>query len=417
MHSTPHHTVRQAKKSTSNDAGTNAHLGNAVIARKAFEDNRPESIAQRQIQSDIQNSTQVQAAAQLQAKANLSTTANPTVQQHKNETGMPDQLKAGIEGMSGMDMSDVRVHHGSDKPAQVQAHAYAQGNDIHLGPGQEQHLPHEAWHVVQQRQGRVQPTKQLKGKVAVNDDAGLEHEADVMGAKAMQMKSSNATANDGLQQGSAQQGNGPVQRMTNEGIEVDKPMNKEEIKQIATGAGASFFSDQPCTCGEKTKKFFDDLQFRIRPKENLGAIVLLWIAKDGEGHIAAKNHTAVTCKIEGEVYVIDTTIDQFGSSHTVYFGTMADWKNEVLSLCGSRSTILENNNGKIRRGPIDDSKFNDMTEDYESDYFEKNPKEIKTEPQIEVSKPEPKIEVSKLESKEGGVKPTNPSKKKSCEIL
>jgi hypothetical protein len=104
-----------------------------------------------------------------------------------NKTGMPDPLKAGIESMSGMDLSDVKVHRNSGKAADLQAHAYAQGNDIHLAPGQEKHLPHEAWHVVQQRQGRVKPTMQLQG-VAVNDDAGLEQEADVMGAKALRKK-------------------------------------------------------------------------------------------------------------------------------------------------------------------------------------------------------------------------------------
>ena len=71
---------------------------------------------------------------------------------------MPELLKGGIESLSGMDMSDVRVHANSSKPAEVGALAYAQGGDIHLGPGQEKHLPHEAWHVVQQREGRVQPT-------------------------------------------------------------------------------------------------------------------------------------------------------------------------------------------------------------------------------------------------------------------
>jgi hypothetical protein len=100
-----------------------------------------------------------------------------------NKTGMPDTLKSGIEALSGMDLSDVRVHRNSSQPAQLNALAYAQGNDVHLGPGQEQHLPHEAWHVVQQRQGRVSPTVQMAG-VAVNDDAALENEADVMGAKA-----------------------------------------------------------------------------------------------------------------------------------------------------------------------------------------------------------------------------------------
>lgn len=96
-----------------------------------------------------------------------------------NKTGMPDNLKNGIEALSGYSMDDVRVHYNSPKPAQLQALAYAQGTDIHVAPGQEQHLPHEAWHVVQQKQGRVQPTMQLQG-VNVNDNEGLEKEADVI---------------------------------------------------------------------------------------------------------------------------------------------------------------------------------------------------------------------------------------------
>lgn len=107
-------------------------------------------------------------------------------EQKPNNTGMPDNLKSGIENLSGYAMDDVKVHYNSDKPAQLNAHAYAQGTDIHVAPGQEQHLPHEAWHVVQQKQGRVQPTMQMKAGVPVNDDAGLESEADVMGAKALQ---------------------------------------------------------------------------------------------------------------------------------------------------------------------------------------------------------------------------------------
>ncbi len=102
-----------------------------------------------------------------------------------NLTGMPDQLKAGIEQQSGYAMDDVKVHYNSDKPAQLQAHAYAQGSTIHLAPGQEKHLPHEAWHVVQQKQGRVKPTVQLKGKVSINDNTALEKEADEMGSKAV----------------------------------------------------------------------------------------------------------------------------------------------------------------------------------------------------------------------------------------
>lgn len=104
-----------------------------------------------------------------------------------NSTGLPDNLKSGIESLSGISMERVKVHYNSSQPAQLNALAYAQGTEIHVAPGQEQHLPHEAWHVVQQAQGRVQPTMQMKAGVPVNDDPGLEHEADVMGSKALAM--------------------------------------------------------------------------------------------------------------------------------------------------------------------------------------------------------------------------------------
>lgn len=100
-----------------------------------------------------------------------------------NRTGLPDNLKAGVENLSGIDMSQVRVYYNSVKPAQVGALAYTQGTNIHVAQGQEKHLPHEAWHVVQQLKGKVLPTLQLKG-VPVNDNLELEQEADVMGEKA-----------------------------------------------------------------------------------------------------------------------------------------------------------------------------------------------------------------------------------------
>jgi hypothetical protein len=64
---------------------------------------------------------------------------------HANNTGLPERLKSGIESLSGLSMDHVRVHYNSLQPAQLNALAYAQGSDIHLAPGQERHLPHEAW--------------------------------------------------------------------------------------------------------------------------------------------------------------------------------------------------------------------------------------------------------------------------------
>jgi hypothetical protein len=152
-----------------------------------FVDNRSESIQMQQLQELANNSAQISGIAQLQAMADNFTTQEPPIQRQENKTGLPDNLKTGMENLSGLSLNDVKVHRNSDKPAQLHAHAYAQGTDIHLGARQEKHLPHEAWHVVQQKQGRVKPTMQMKGKVNVNDDAGLEKEADVMGAKALKI--------------------------------------------------------------------------------------------------------------------------------------------------------------------------------------------------------------------------------------
>lgn len=97
--------------------------------------------------------------------------------------GMPRDLAEGIQRLSGVSMSGVQVHRNSGAPAQAGAAAFARGQEIHLAPGQERHLPHEAWHVVQQAQGRVQPRIEANG-FAINNDAALEREADTMGAAA-----------------------------------------------------------------------------------------------------------------------------------------------------------------------------------------------------------------------------------------
>lgn len=173
------HKFTQAKKKDSPQAAA-AHLSktsNDGNSCAQLQDNRPKSVLQRKV----------------------------------NNTGLPDNLKSGIENLSGHSMDDVKVHYNSSKPAQLNAHAYAQGNQIHLASGQERHLPHEAWHVVQQKQGRVRPTMQMKGKVNINDDKGLEKEADEMGAKALNFNAS-STKSGILQKGTINN-NFPAQLM------------------------------------------------------------------------------------------------------------------------------------------------------------------------------------------------------------
>ncbi|WP_083629470.1 eCIS core domain-containing protein [Tenacibaculum agarivorans] len=188
----------EQKKLSANDQSKN---------NQAFQlkNNRETSLKYNDSQNTVDTSAKV-----IQQKEKTETITNAPVQRVENKTGLPDQLKSGIESLSGMDMSDTRVHYNSSAPAQLQAHAFAQGNNIHVAPGQEQHLPHEAWHVVQQKQERVKATKQLKGKTAINDDAGLEREADVMGTKAMQVGTSEKIST--VQKKSISSSSQPIQR-------------------------------------------------------------------------------------------------------------------------------------------------------------------------------------------------------------
>jgi hypothetical protein len=199
----------------------------------AFADNRPGATAQLALADALRHGPHVVAQRQqLRGMFGDAAQFEAGPAAARNTTGLPDGLKSGVESLSGMSMDGVKVHYNSAQPAELNALAYAQGSDIHVAPGQEQHLPHEAWHVVQQAQGRVQPTMQMRGAVPVNDDAGLEHEADVMGARALtpgaQLQSGPKTEN--LLQGKF----APVQRFTEEKrTETDTRMDELYEQAVA----------------------------------------------------------------------------------------------------------------------------------------------------------------------------------------
>lgn len=102
----------------------------------------------------------------------------------QGKTGIPRGIQRGFEQSSGFSFGDVRVHYHSQKPAQLRAHAYTQGNEVYIAPGQEKHLPHELGHVVQQKRGGVKPTGEIGG-TALNDDPAMESGADRIAARAM----------------------------------------------------------------------------------------------------------------------------------------------------------------------------------------------------------------------------------------
>ncbi|SEN04454.1 DUF4157 domain-containing protein [Nitrosomonas marina] len=191
--------IERNDSSKQSDGGSASH----------FVDNRPEAVVNRKLQDmascspqAIQlrafhkmanNTCRAEEFAQFQGEADNRLAVQPTIQKIVSNTGLPDNLKLGLERYSGCAMDDVRVHYNSDKPVQRNANAFTQGNTIHLAAGQQQHLPHEAWHVVQQKQGRVKPALQMKDAPKANEDDALVREANFMDKLSLRTDSANSS--------------------------------------------------------------------------------------------------------------------------------------------------------------------------------------------------------------------------------
>jgi hypothetical protein len=141
----------------------------------------------------------------------------------------PLQLKAGpgfnaknpvmakMEEAFDSDFSDVNLHTDSDQASQLGALAYAQGNDVHFAPGQynpasqagQELLGHELAHVVQQRNGQVS-AQAKEGGIPLNQDSGLESEADAMGKLAAQGKKTGMSSENSSSSGPVQMKKHPL---------------------------------------------------------------------------------------------------------------------------------------------------------------------------------------------------------------
>jgi len=143
--------------------------GLSTEATLEFVDNRPEAVAQGKLQALIQQSPHVQRLTQQRAtitdspyqvaqrqrlaglfgrpvqrqpleddkllQGKFANHAAPTqfqseVEKPENCTGLPDNLKAGVEHFSGMAMGKVKVPHNASPSAQLNALAYTQGEDV-----------------------------------------------------------------------------------------------------------------------------------------------------------------------------------------------------------------------------------------------------------------------------------------------
>ena len=113
----------------------------------------------------------------------------------KSEDSSGGDVMSKMSSTIGHDFSDVNIHTNSQQASNLGALAYTQGKDVHFAPGQynpdskggQELLGHELTHVKQQAEGRVEANTAVNN-MPVNNDSGLEKEADVMGAKAAQAK-------------------------------------------------------------------------------------------------------------------------------------------------------------------------------------------------------------------------------------
>jgi hypothetical protein len=136
------------------------------------------------------------ASPQTKSASKASTKSKTTQRKLPNLTGIPDVTKQRFENLSGLSFDDVRIHYNSSKPAQLQALAYTQGNQVYVASGQERHLPHELGHVVQQKQGTVSPMFQIDGN-SINNSPRLEREADSLSEQAARTRDESRSALSG----------------------------------------------------------------------------------------------------------------------------------------------------------------------------------------------------------------------------
>jgi hypothetical protein len=226
------------------------------------------------------------ATAQLRA----GTTGAAPAYRAPRSAGLPGGLKAGIEAASGLSMDGVRVHYGSPEPARLNAHAFARGADIHLAPGQERHLAHEAWHVVQQAEGRVRPTIAVGG-TAVNDDSALEREAEVQGEASAKRGASSVVASAPRPPAQLRSTHGCVQRVIkissggHKGMYVTKggAFTRQMITDIDNEIGdelargwkgwvAELAGEKKKTYKYTTDEFLDELRATFPKKSGSGKI-------------------------------------------------------------------------------------------------------------------------------------------------
>ena len=226
---------------------------------KKVQAKRPDDLVQRQEERE-EEEEKLQAKSLVQRVGPEGGDAVPQLEQslvqaRGNGRPLAEGFRGRMESAFGADFSSVRIHSDeqSDRLSRsIQARAFTRGHDIFLRQGEYQPasaggqrlLAHELTHVVQQNSGavqraqmqameRVNPTKQLRSKGPINDDAHLEQEADYMGQLATKQGNTvqQKVRNQPLFQHSKVILHGTIQRLA-----VNLQNDDEVVKKLVTYA-------------------------------------------------------------------------------------------------------------------------------------------------------------------------------------
>lgn len=244
MHTQSQSTVHQSK-----GVSLESPQSEQIAQLEAMIDSSPQVLAQRCMMDSIHNSPRM--AAQRKTADAIYNSPYVTAQRRQLDgiTGKTAQREE-VEEPLQPKVAQREEAEEQMQPEQLNALAYAQGTDILVAPGQEQrqHLPHEAWHVVQQAQGRVQPTMQMREGVPVNDDQSLEREADVMEARALQVKSGTKSASAQLMR--VQSAGPQQQRFQALQAKMKNPAQRRTLEQAGLHNGMAAVADQAMIGGD-----------------------------------------------------------------------------------------------------------------------------------------------------------------------
>lgn len=296
--------VLQGKK-TSMPSGDGAGMpGEGRVA------GRPHADRLAQLAATINAGPAMAAQRRLAAVARDAAHLNQPMSARPAHTGLPAQLKIGIESLSSMSMDAVSVHYNSSKPAQLHALAYAQGSEIHLAPGQERHFPHEARHVVQQRQGRVAATTSVNA-VGINDDAHLEREADVMGARSRAFAAGDQDIRLPAAHMPPHAPRGPVQRVVV--VNGDKIVPEADIDELYLAIQAAVNVPVPYS----SSHFFQSLRLRdewSKRHVQVKRVLRTWVSAPDNRPTAKRQHGSAPALVRDYVNLVDLATAVLGEA-------------------------------------------------------------------------------------------------------